>query len=306
MKKIVFFLIFSFFSTAASFFEEEAFDKEARHFLEEKKRGEWLHFWAKRVALETGKRRSWGRERMRVVGCTFLTQASAQLYQEGLALFLKEKYREATEKFKKVLAEEPDHLEVLTRMGQAFLLEGHLTLAREALLAAYHLDAYEPSIQLWLGRCLHQLRDPQALVFLEASLVLQSEQAVVWYAEALFSFGRSQQALALLVQDTKRSPFHILSLVKLAKMQMQSQEIASIWRARKTLQLAWSRFEEGSVACFHPQDPFAYDPRSSQEIFKRQLQLLLDQVQMQIVESSTKRSLPAVKSEPLPSESFSE
>ena len=301
MKKNALFLIFYFFSGVSFASSLEAFESQARHFLIQKKRGEWLKSWSKRVALEKGRRRALSIERMRVVGCTFLTEVSAQLYQEGLAFFLNQNYRSAIEKFKKVLAEEPEHLEVLTRMGQAFLLEGRFSLARETLMASYQLNPYEVSIQLWLGRCLHKLGDLRALVFLEASLVLQSEQAFVWYAEALFSFGKSQQALLLLMQDTKRYPFHLLSLMALAKIQMQSP--ASLWHARKTLQLTWSRLEEGFVAVLNPRDPFAYDPRPSREVFQRRLQLFLDQVQLQIVESSTKRSGSDVKSQPLIPES---
>ncbi len=188
-------------------------------------------------------------QRIRVSSRLFLTNKSFEIYQDGLNLLIGKKYRNAKEKFEKTLMTEPANVEILIRLGQSLVFDNDFDNAIERLKYAKKLNPYEPEIKLWLGRALQQrgaARD--ALVELrEANSELHgSEIASVWLSEVLSSLGQTVSAIRLLERDVRVSPFHILSMINLAKFRLQSArpDAKELWSARKELQLAMSRLDQ--------------------------------------------------------------
>jgi tetratricopeptide (TPR) repeat protein len=187
--------------------------------------------------------------RVGVVSRMFLTQKTFQVYQDGLNLLSQQKFRAARERFEKALETEPDNLEVLTRIGECLVLEGDFDSAAERLRLAKRLNPYEPEISLWLGRALHQRGElGQALDELRVASegLNNSERAPVWYALALLSAGNRKGAVQELEADTEESPFHLTSMVTLARIRTESarDNLESLWSARKELQVALSRLPQ--------------------------------------------------------------
>ena len=189
----------------------------------------------------------------RAISRTFLTQATFQIHQDGLALMAGQKYRSAREKLAKAVEVEPDNVEILTRLGQCLLLDKDYDSAAERLRLARRLNPYEPQIGLWLGRALyHRGEIEEALQ--EFRVVMPeltgiSELAPIWYADSLFILGQKISALKVLEDDARVSPQHVQTLIELARMQIQTagREKENFWNARKNLQLALSRIEQYSA-----------------------------------------------------------
>ena len=185
--------------------------------------------------------------RLRVLSRAFLTNASFQIYQDGVNLMLAEKYRAARERFEKALGQEPANIEVLTRMSQCLVLEGDYDSAAEQLRLARRLDPYEPEIRLWLGRALHQRGEiREALVELKSAYLElpSSEMAALWYADALYAFSQPEAANEVLDDDLKRHPEHVHALIEQSRHRLlgtSPQDVQAAWTARKELQLAQSR-----------------------------------------------------------------
>ena len=185
--------------------------------------------------------------RARVMSRIFLTQDSAQLFQEGMMQLLEKKYRLALEKFNKAVESEPDNVEVLLRLGQCLLLEGDPDSAAERLKLARKLNPYEPEIHLWLGRALKLQGDfKEAITELKfASEKLPgSSLAPVWYADALAASGASSSAIPLLEKDARNYPDHVRSIVAATRMRISAtspRDITGLWNIRRELQAAFSR-----------------------------------------------------------------
>jgi tetratricopeptide (TPR) repeat protein len=260
-----------------------------------KKREEGLNILSSCLTGVTRTQRAVVIRRIHVLARTFLSNDTFRMYQDALNLMLEKKYRAAKEKFVKALAEEPDNVEILLRLGQCFFLDNDITHAISRLQAAQKLDPYEPMINLWLGRALF-IRGSHAEAIAELKTAqhgLQGcEQSTVWLAEALSSSGQNYPAIRLLDRDSKSWPFHVSSLIALAKLRVQSPHPDSqlLWTARKELQLAMSRVEQ-----YFATDPsqvereLSLDLRKSSSEIKSEIQKLLQLVQSRIDENNSHR-----------------
>ncbi len=215
------------------------------------RREEALGILNQALARSKGPSRALLIRRAQTVSRLFLTQATLQTFQDGAAFLVNGKYRSAREKFERALKTEPDNVEVLVRLGQALVLDGDFDSAAERLRLAKRLNPYEPEIRLWLGRALHQrgeLGDAIEELKLADGEIEGSELAPVWLAEALSTSGQRAAALKALEEDVKIQPYHVQSLLTLARLRAQGTGAGSpasqdLWDARKDLQLALSRIE---------------------------------------------------------------
>lgn len=183
------------------------------------RREEALSILNQSIARERGKTRDSLIERSRVLSKIFLTQATFQLYQDGLNLLFVKKTRLAQEKFEKALIAEPDNVQILTRVGQCLLLQGDHDSASERLRLARRLNSYEPEIRLWLGRALSQRGElKEALQELSSARLslADSETAAIWFADALESSGQTAAAIQALDESTKKNPDEVEALLEVA------------------------------------------------------------------------------------------
>lgn len=186
--------------------------------------------------------------RIRVLSRSFLTNETFQIFQDGMGFLKAGKVKPARDKFERALEREPDNMEILTRLGQCLVLEKDEDSAAERLRLARRLNPYEPETRLWLGRAMHQRGEArEAIDELKAAFpaLPASELAPVWLAEALSTIGQTAQGIRILEEDLERNPMHLATLVTLAKLRIQSQgrDASALWSARKSLQLAESRFK---------------------------------------------------------------
>src|SRR5690606_34745939 len=79
-------------------------------------------------------------------------EAPQAQYLEGLYLLINKKYTEALSRFLQALKEEPDHLEILMRVGQAYFFLGDDTSALSTFETATALAPWDPQINKWLAR----------------------------------------------------------------------------------------------------------------------------------------------------------
>jgi tetratricopeptide (TPR) repeat protein len=221
----------------------------ARALLYQGRREEALTVLGQAIQKTRGEKRDWLTQQSRVFSRLFMTNATFQIYQEGLNFLMIQKYRQAREQFEKALTSESSNVEVLTRLGQAYLMDGDHDSAAEQLKIAERLDPYEPEIKLWLGRAMHlrgELNEGLDMLKLAYSEMKTSEIAPVWVADALEASGQTNQALQVLEDDTKNNPLHVMSLVNAAKLKAQSadQDAEMLWAARKDFQNALSRLPD--------------------------------------------------------------
>lgn len=193
------------------------------------------------------------RRRASIIGRSFYSSETFQVHQDGLVLFQSGQFSEAAKKFEEALKAEPDHVEILVRFSQASILSGNPKAALEPLRTAIRLSPDESEVALWLGRALHDLgqwKDAEPLLFRARRGLGRSENAPVWYAEALVSLGKSRVALNALEEDMKRQPFHLASILEWAKIRMaiEGGSKESLWDVRKRLQVALSRLSEYEAA----------------------------------------------------------
>lgn len=202
---------------------------------------------------KTGTRNSVAREglvrRVNVLSRVFFRNDDFQLYQEGVNLLQARKYGSARDRFQSIMTREGTNVEVLTRIGQAYVLESDFDSAAERLRFAKKLNPYEPEIRLWLGRALHrrgELKEALEELKLAARDLKTSELAPLWLSEVLVESGQRAQAIKFLEQDVNANPYHLQVLTLLAKLRtaQSARDQQVIWSARKELQLALSRFEE--------------------------------------------------------------
>lgn len=232
--------------------------------------------------------------RMKVLSRLFFTHSAFQIYQDGLNLMLSKKYRAARERFDRVLEQEPDNVEVLTRMGQCLILDGDFDSAAERLRLARRLNPFEGEVRLWLGRALEQRGETrEAVVELrEAFRELEgSERAPIWYAEALNSLGERGAAIQVLEQDVKSDPMHVASLVTLARFKVLSSKgrEKELWSARKDLQLALSRMERYHAPGFpRTESELGIDLRKPADEMKLEIDKILLQIEGRLEEVSRK------------------
>lgn len=215
------------------------------------RREEAIGILGESIEKNRGAKRDWLIEQLRVVSKIFVTNASFQIYQDGVDLLNDGKIRPAREKFEQALASEPYNVEVLTRLGQTYLLDGDHDSASERLKTARQLDAYEPEIHLWLGRALEQrgeINEALAELHEGASALPRSELAARWLADALESLNQRAEAIQQLENDVKANPMHVANLIQLAQLraatvagQAQADDTKVLWLARKDLQNALSR-----------------------------------------------------------------
>jgi cytochrome c-type biogenesis protein CcmH/NrfG len=218
----------------------------------------------------------------------FLTNKTFQLYQDGLNFVLAQKPHDAKEQFEKALEQEPDNVEILTRVAQCLTLEQDYDSAAEHLRYARRLNPYQPEIKLWLGRALHQ-RGEIPLAAQELAKAHQelpaSEAAAVWYAEILIARAQKNLAIQILEEHLKKKPLHVVALVLLAKTKMSAgSDSQTLWSARQDLQVALSRLAEAASSYATPSQEstlaFRIKPQSAQ--LKTDIEKLLQQIEFRL------------------------
>lgn len=212
-------------------------------------RDEAISTLAHQITREKGARKAYLVQRLRVLSRSFLDHRIFQLYQDGLDFLEERKYRAAREKFLKGIEQDPNHVEILLRLGQVYLLDEDHDHAVEKLKSAARLNPYEPEIRLWLGRALFRkgdLNDGLEEIKSAANELPQSEIAPIWLAESQALIGQKRLGIKTLEEDLIRQPFHLQGLISLAKMRIIGghPDSRSLWSARKELQLALSRMEK--------------------------------------------------------------
>jgi len=254
------------------------------------RREEALNVLEGAIRREKGSKKAWLIQQSQVFSRIFVTNGTFQLYQDGLNLLQIQKYRQAREKFEKALLAEGSNVEILTRLGQAYLLDGDHDSAAEQLKLARRLNPYEPEIRLWLGRAMHLRGElAEALTELRSSKseLSQSEIAPIWVADALEASGQKNLALQTLQEDLRTNPMHVMSLVNEAKLKVQLAEHNSemLWSARQDFQNALSRvsdylnknrsLSEGELGLEYPVEP---------KDFRDEIQSSLQKVQSKLDE----------------------
>jgi tetratricopeptide (TPR) repeat protein len=219
--------------------------------------------------------------RLRLLSRLFISNAVFQTYQDGVNLMVAKKYRAARDKFDQALEQEPDNVEVLTRLGQALSLDQKYDSSVERLRLARRLNPYEPEIRLWLGHAMHQRGElDEALVELKAAHqdLKDSELAAIWYAEALSASGSKPMALQILEESVRSKPGHLSALLAAAQMRI-GNDSRSLWSARKELQLVQSRVGEYPGAETHRLlDRLGVELRIPSEEIREHAEKLLQQV----------------------------
>jgi tetratricopeptide (TPR) repeat protein len=248
------------------------------------RREEALSVLSQAANRERGTRRAELIRRAQVSSRTFLTSTTFQLYQEGLSLMIARKYRAAQERLEKGLLQEPDNVELLTRLGQSLVLESDPDSAAERLRLAKKLNPYEPQIRLWLGRALHQRGElGGAIEELKVAYAELggSELAPVWLADAMTSGSQRLAAIKILEKNTREQPFHLSGLLMLAKLKLMGTNSSDgLWSVRKDLQITLSRLEEaGKLPCF--EGDLGLDLRAP-EALKAEVEALLKKVDTRI------------------------
>jgi tetratricopeptide (TPR) repeat protein len=258
------------------------------------KREEALSLLTQAAANAQGNLRQTLIRRSRVVAKLFLTNDTFKTYQEGLNLIIAKKYRLAKDRLEKALSDEPDNLEILVRLGQCLVLDSSNDGALERLTAAKKLNPYEPEAQLWLGRAYYQKNVPvSAIAELKNALseLPGSELAPVWLAETLYTQGQTNSALRVLNNDTKTSPFHVLSLIMSARYRIVAahSDTAVLWSARKDLQLAMSRIDQYMAPdALKSEGSMSLDLRRPVSETRAEIQKLILQIQSRLDESSSR------------------
>jgi tetratricopeptide (TPR) repeat protein len=233
--------------------------------------------------------------RVRVLTRLFLTNKIFQFYQDGLNFILTKKYRSARERFELALAEEPENVEILIRLGQSLILDGDFKGGIDPLALAKKLNPFEPEVSLWLGRAyLKQGSLAEAVSELRIANegIKGSEQAPLWLAESLFASGQLVSAIRILERDAKAFPFHLLSLVSAAKYRLQGSHLdySTLWNIRKSLQSALSRLNKYPTASEEAgQGDSTLGVNRSPSELKSEIQRLLQQVDGRLSEASSKK-----------------
>jgi predicted Zn-dependent protease len=259
------------------------------------RREEALTTLAQAATRQSGARKADIVERVRVLSRMFLTQKTFQAYQDGLNLLVLGKVRPAREKFEKALGTEPDNVEILTRIGECFVLDGDFDSAAERLRLAKRLNPYEPEISLWLGHALHQrgeLVDAVTELKFAHDGLRGSERAPIWYAEALLSAGNRKAAVQVLENDAEQQPFHLIGILTLARMRTElfRDGSDSLWNARRDLQVAMSRLPQyGAGEGAHSESDLGVELREPVDELKGQIGALLAQLDNRLKDSTTAR-----------------
>jgi tetratricopeptide (TPR) repeat protein len=251
------------------------------------RREEALSVLTQVAGREKGERREQLIRRANVVARIFLTKSTSQSYQEGLNFLKAKRFGAAKERFEKALEFEPDNLEVLLRLGQCQVMTGDNDSAAERLRLAKRLNPHELEVRLWLGRALHQRGElSQGIEELQEAQrgLASSELTPVWLAEALHSAGQKVPAIQLLEKDAKAQPFHLMSLLTLAKFKLANapRDAQSHWSVKKDLQVALSRLEDyGKPTSPSFESELGLDLRSPEQI-KAEIQVLLQKVELRL------------------------
>lgn len=187
-------------------------------------------------------------QRIGIVSRVFLKNQTFQTFSEGWDHLLAGRWAQAREKLEQARQAEPENCEILTRLGQALLLNNEPDAAAERLREVRALNPLLAAPRLWLGRALHQRGEtlPALNEFKEVLPLLEgSEDALIWYSEALISAHMKAEAVVLLEDSVKRRPFMLRTYLELARLRLRdldkAQPGARIWSARKDLQIIQSR-----------------------------------------------------------------
>ena len=236
-------------------------------------------------------------QKSRVLARIFLTNKTFQLYQDGLNSLNAKKYRAAREKFEKALSEESDNSEVLFRLGQSLIFDGEAEAAVKYLKMAKSISPYESEVGLWLGRALFlkgDFKEAQAELGPAWGELKKTEMATLWFSETLVQLGQGGQALRLLENDAKTSPFHLQSLILAASLRLQhgSEDPQNLILAQKNIKLASTRLEDPGFQKFKNElrDPdLGVSLQKSKQDLSEEIQKLTKQIQDRLTVSSAQR-----------------
>lgn len=193
----------------------------------------WVHLGKRAEAIEAladylrrikGPQRKAWLQKVRVFARVFLTSATFQVYQDGLNALSLQNYSVAREKFERALAEEPDNVEILIRLGQALVLAGESESALKYLKQAQKICPLEPHAGIWSARALH-LKGKYQEAYAEwnglGAEMKESEYGPLWFSETLTQLGQPISALHLLENDLRVNPMHLPSLILGARLRLQ-------------------------------------------------------------------------------------
>lgn len=201
---------------------------------------------------QNGEAKNTLQNRMQSLTKLFLTQETFQIYQMGAHALVEGDLETALSQFQKALGSEPDNVEILLRLGQTHVLLGEIDTASEYLKKAKDLYPFhpgEPEIRIWLGRCYQQKGQfTAAAEELESAhkTLPRSERTVLWLVDTYVAQGKRAEALKLLETDVASEPFHLLSLLRLAKLRRLQKPLLAKnqLESRKSIQLVWSRLQD--------------------------------------------------------------
>jgi tetratricopeptide (TPR) repeat protein len=255
------------------------------------------------IMREKGPRRAQLLEKLSVLSRLFLTNATFQLYQDGLNLLRVRKYKPARERFEKALAQEPDNVEILVRLGQDLVLENENVAAAERLKLARKFNPFEPETHLWLGRAFQEqgeLADAVQELRLARADLKDSELAPAWYADALFAEGNREAAVEALESDVKAHPLHLSGLFMLVEFRLadlppedksaqdsghgSGEASRALWSVRQDLQLVISRLPQYESDQPRFESELGLELRKPEDEFKSELRKLMQKVDQQIAD----------------------
>lgn len=222
------------------------------------RREEALGVLARVGELKKGKAKEALSRRARVISRLFLTNATFQIYQDGLNNLVAGKYRNARDQLSRALEQEPDNVEILVRLGQSYQLMGDFDSATERFKLARKLSPTEPEVVLWLARASF-LRGETDSALSEMKAIYPEvkswEMASLWLADMLAARGQQSAALKVLDDDVQANPLHLASLIELCRLRFAAspRDKQNLWAIRKNLQLATSRVPEYPARPLHEQ-----------------------------------------------------
>lgn len=194
-------------------------------------------------------KKSW-RRKTRIVVSLFRSHTNYSLYQQTIRDIFAENYKTAKSKLEELLKLEPDHFEVLLRLGQCHLLTGELKKATLYLEKATKLNPDEPQAWIWLGRSRFLLGEnkkaEKAFQNVTWDARASLETGVVWWSDVLLISRGKKAVLDFLEKQLEKNSAQVQVLVKLAEYRSSffPKDNDAQWQARKELQLALSRFDD--------------------------------------------------------------
>ena len=218
-------------------------------YMTKKMRRKALEILMAQVRQQRGEARATVLRRIDITSRMFFTGETFDAYQSGKKALTQAQFAESTSFLEQALESEPDNAEAMIRNIQALVYKKQYEAALEQIEKLKKINPFLGEPALWEGRSLYRVgRVNLALRQLaRANRALSgSELAPVWFSDALLAAGNRKKARDVLESDVKKNPLHLKSLVALARLEFpeDGKHQESLWKSRKALQLALSRFDQ--------------------------------------------------------------